>query len=161
MNVSLLLLLVVIAMGAGLALSLVRRSRETAPLPDSKTLEAEIARLERYRSFRQPDCESGAERRRLMRRQLIELRCDFLRFWRVCRLLAPYSQDPDFGVLLITQFAVFHRLWLPLLIGTYGWTFEHAIDNFTTLVDSVKLLCNSAHGTVVEVERTAFESVNA
>ncbi len=102
----------VVAMGVGLALLLVRRSPGIDP--DSEALKAEMEGLERYR-FRRPDGQDKAEYRRLMRRQLIEVKRDFLRFSNVCRLRAPYSQDPDFATTLVNQFTTFHCLLDPVV----------------------------------------------
>ena len=157
MKSALILFLLVIVMGLGLAVVLRRRSSETSPLPDSDTLRAEIARLERYQYVVLPESEDGKQRRRVMRRHLCSLRSDFLRFWRVGRLLAPYAQNPDFGSVLLTQLAVFHLLWVPAWIATYGWHFECAVSNFTRLVHSVKLVRRCAQDGVEAAERAAYE----
>jgi hypothetical protein len=45
---------------------------------------------------------------------LREMRRDFHRAWSICRVLAPFSDDPEFGTRLLRQFLLFHGLYFAL-----------------------------------------------
>ena len=76
-----------------------------------------------------PDAKTGERlrkaRRVAMRLYLKEVRTDFLRVWSICRFLAPFSPDPDFGVFLFRQFIAFYALyvalWVRCLVSIYGF----------------------------------------
>jgi hypothetical protein len=50
----------------------------------------------------------------------------------------------------------FIGLWVPMRVGSYGWGFEKAIDDFTSLVDTVKLLRERAPRAVEGTEKVAL-----
>ena len=58
---------------------------------------------------------SDREKRRFRRRRrtatvayLKDIRADFSRIWTVCRLLTPLNPDPNFSIVLLRQWVVFH-----------------------------------------------------
>jgi hypothetical protein len=64
---------------------------------------------------------SGAFRRRLVRQRrrvlslyLSQIRSDFHSVWKICRLLAPMSNNPDFGALVTKQLFTFYGLYWTL-----------------------------------------------
>jgi hypothetical protein len=64
---------------------------------------------------------SGAWRRRLARQRrlvlslyLRQIRSEFHEVWKICRLLAPMSNNPDFGALVARQFLMFYGLYWAL-----------------------------------------------
>ncbi len=63
----------------------------------------------------------GANRRKVLRVYLHELRTEYLRAFEVCRLLAPVSKDPHFISTLFRSYALFHLsyggLWIRCATG--------------------------------------------
>ena len=177
-GLSLVLFALVIVMGACLAWWLASRVKETSALPNSRTLEAEAARLERYRImtrlFSHDDHDfiaSSADvfapiaqerllksRRRILRLYLSEVRGDFSRFWSLCRLLAPYAPDPDFGAMLLGQLVMFHITLSLVWLRTFGPSFSLEESQFSVLVDAVQELRSSAQLAVEGAERMAFDA---
>jgi hypothetical protein len=54
------------------------------------------------------------QRRQVLSLYLRQIRAEFTQVWNICRLLAPVSSNPDFGWLLMKQFAIFHGLYWTL-----------------------------------------------
>lgn len=180
-GLSLVLFAAVIAMGVCLAWWLASRARETSALPNSQTLEAEASRLERYRVmtrlFSQEDNDfiaAGANvlgpavaerlyktRRRILRLYLRELRSDFSRLWSLCRLLAPYAPDPNFGAMLVSQLFLFHSTLTLVWLRTFGVSFSLEHAQFSLLIDAVQDLRNSAQSAVEGAERMALDPSGA
>lgn len=178
MAFSLILFLLVILMGLCLACWLAFRVSETSALPNSKTLQAEADRLKRYqvlcRLFH-PDDESliqanldilgdsavqhlGKTRRQIMRMYLRELCGDFSRFWSLCRLLAPYSPDPQFATMLFGQFFLFHGSLALLWVGTYTGSMNFESTRFSALIDAVQKLRGAAQSAVEGAEQFALDT---
>lgn len=55
------------------------------------------------------------QRRQVLSLYLRQIRAEFSQVWNLCRLLAPVSNNPDFGALVLKQFVIFHGLY---------WTFQ-------------------------------------
>ena len=180
-GLSLALFALVIGMGVCLAWWLASRARESSALPNSVTLEAEASRLERYRVmtrlFSQDDTDFMAAstdvlgpiaeqrlfkaRRRILRLYLRELRSDFSRFWSLCRLLAPYAPDPNFGAMLVSQLFLFHTTLALVWLRTFGISFSMEHAQFSMLVDAVQDLRDSAQLAVEGAERMALDTSGA
>ncbi len=58
----------------------------------------------------------GANRRKVLRAYLHELRSEYMRAFEVCRLLAPVSQDPNFVTTLMRSYVLFHLSYCGLWI---------------------------------------------
>ncbi len=56
------------------------------------------------------------QRRRVLSLYLGQLRAEFHEVWKICRLLAPMSNNPDFGALVTRQFLIFYGLYWTLQI---------------------------------------------
>jgi hypothetical protein len=54
------------------------------------------------------------QRRQVLSLYLRQIRAEFTQVWNICRLLAPVSNNPDFGWLVMKQFAIFHGLYWTL-----------------------------------------------
>jgi len=178
MAFSLILFLLVIVMGLCLACWLALRTSETSVLPNSKTLQAEADHLERYqvlcRLFDQNDetlvranldvlghsavHELGKTRRQIMRMYLCELRGDFSRFWSLCRLLAPYSPDPQFATMLFGQFFLFHGSLALLWARTYTGSMSFESVQFGALIDAIQKLRGAAQSAVEGAEQFALDT---
>lgn len=174
---SLILFLLVIVMGLCLACWLAFRVSETSVLPNSKTLQAEAARLKRYQVLCRlfdPDDQALVEtnldvlghgavhqlsksRRQIMRMYLWELRSDFSRFWSLCRLLAPYSPDPQFATMLFGQLFLFHGTLVLLWARTYTGAISFESARFGALIDAVQKLRGAAQSAVEGAEQSAVE----
>ena len=106
-------------MAVGLALELLCLSRATPTLhegselsnrtPDPKHFEVigELLRRDNISALRGRFVRA---RRKLLRRHLRTTKDDFLSTWLLCRLLAPYMQDPDFGGLIFRELFSFYGL---------------------------------------------------
>jgi hypothetical protein len=167
----------VILMGACLAYWLVSRRGETTALPNSKTLTAEAKNLERYRTLTRllsdDDIEFVAKnidilgskaseqllrsRRRILRSYLRELRRDFARFWSLCRLLAPYAPDPEFGAMLMGQLFLFHSTLTVVWLRTFSPSVGLNQIQFGALIDGVQQLRDSAQSAVEGAEQFALD----
>ena len=178
---SVILLLSVILMGLCLAYWLTSRAKDTAALPNSKTLDAEASGLERYRTmtrlFSDDDTDFVAanidvlgpiaperllkSRRRILRLYLRELRRDFTRFWSLCRLLAPYSSDPEFGAMLFSQLFLFHSTLTVVWLRTFTPSISLQQAQFGALIDAVQQLRDSAQSAVEGAEQLALDMPTA
>ena len=178
MAFSLIVFLLVIVMGLCLACWLAFRVSETSALPNSKTLQAEADHLKRYQVLCRlfdPDDKSlvqanldvlghgavqhlGKTRRQIMRMYLRELRGDFSRFWSLCRLLAPYSPDPQFATMLFGQFFLFHGSLVLLWARTYTGSMSFESAQFGALIDAVQKLRGAAQSAVEGAEQFALDT---
>ena len=136
MTVPLIVLTAIVPMGGSTVWLLLRRHQQTPNLlADSQAFAAQAAGLYRYRVMSrllaQQDadfvCRPGAfgeenrdwflsRRRRIMRTYLRELRQDFGRMLSMCRYLAPYIEDPNFGTVLLQQSVSFYCAYALLIL---------------------------------------------
>ena len=133
--VPLIALAAIIVMGGGTVWLLLRRRQAPDLLADSQAFAAQASGLDRYRVMSrllaQHDadfvCRPGAlgeesrnlflsRRRRIMRSYLRELRHDFSRMFSMCRVLAPYVDDPNFGTALLQQSVSFYCAYALLML---------------------------------------------
>lgn len=144
--VSVLLIFLALVLGIGflMAAELLRLSHSVPQCLDPDMLKKELSTTDKYqpltRLFSRADFKFLAarndflperhrqlyrSRRRVMSLYLGEMRHDFHRTWSLCRLLAPFSKDPEFGTNLVRQLVVFYGLYisvrLRLLVGSYGY----------------------------------------
>lgn len=119
MTFIILILLFTLVFGVLLAAELLR-SREadgTKPFGEVSTNPVSLEPIERLIQNDDAEMVAGnprlsrrldANRRRVMRTYLNELRSEFLRAFEICRLLAPVSPDPDIVSRLVRSYATFH-----------------------------------------------------
>lgn len=141
MTIVLLLLAVVGSIAVVLAIELTHLFGKAPRVADLPQLAIELSAPDRYRPverlFDGDDIrflrarEGGAEaakrlqrsRRRVMRSYLGLFRRDFQQAWSIGRILAPFSDDPNFGVTLVTQLVTFYRLYalieMRMLVNAY------------------------------------------
>ncbi len=171
------LLLLILCVGLLLAIELVHLGRATPGLPEPSQLDAEIARARKYEPMRRlfarrefdfaATCENSnpaieqqlrKNRRRVMALYLKEIRTDFHRAWSTCRLLAPFSTDPEFGGMLAKQLGTFYTLYLTLqfrlLVGSYSFAGAD-VENLVTAVKSLQI---SAQQIVHGIRSEAFQA---
>ena len=170
------LLLIILCVGLLLAIELVHLGRATPGLPEPAQLDSEIARARKYepmgRLFAQREFTFAAayqdnkpaieqrlrkNRRRVMGLYLKEIRHDFHRAWSTCRLLAPFSTDPEFGAMLAKQIGTFYTLYLTLqfrlLVGSYSFAGAD-VENLVTAVKSLQI---NAQQIVQGIRTEAFQ----
>ncbi len=77
--------------------------------------------------LRQRKSHSAALRRRLNRQRrrvlslyLRQIRSEFHEVWKICRLLAPMSNNPDFGALVTKQYLTFYGLYWTLQLRCFA-----------------------------------------
>lgn len=111
-----------------------------------------------------------AERRKQLRRSrckvmklyLRQFRSDFHEAWGVCRLLAPFSEDPDFGLNLVRQLVTFYRLYstaqFQLMLHAYH---PGELAAVSELVESLRRVRRVAYETLSSVENLAMEPTAA
>ena len=163
-----------------MAFELLSLQRVTPTMLDPTVLKHELSGLDAYRPmarlFSKDDVEylssrTGASakmqrklrssRRKAMLLYLGEVRRDFRLTWGICRFLAPFSQDPDFGTLLVKQLVVFYGLYLAVSVRClasswgYGGALAPAIGN---LVDVVASMHRAAIGALQATEGLASDS---
>ena len=97
-------------------------------------------------------------RRRILRLYLRELRRDFTRFWSLCRLLAPYSSDPEFGAMLFSQLFLFHSTLTVVWLRTFTPSISLQQAQFGALIDAVQQLRDSAQSAVEGAEQLALDT---
>ena len=160
----LLSLILAIGLAVGWELLRVRRAAEGDFDPDQ--LMAKLSGLHVYDPMRRLLCDddfvfvrnqvlSDREKRRFRRRRrtatvayLKDIRADFSRIWTVCRLLTPLNPDPNFSIVLLRQWVVFHGYYAVgqscCEIGCLCWM---ALD-FSGLTRNLKQLGTMASDTL-------------
>jgi hypothetical protein len=100
-------------------------------------------------------------RRKSMFLYLGQVRRDFRTTWSICRFLAPFSDDPEFGTLLARQLVVFYGLYLMVslrcLLGACGYV---QLD-ITSLIDVVTSMRQAALGAFESTEGLAFQQTSS
>ena len=174
------LLLLILCVGLLLAIELVHLGRATPGLPEPAQLEMEIERARKYEPMRRlfarrefdfvsananngPAIEQRLKknRRRVMALYLKEIRHDFHRAWSTCRLLAPFSTDPEFGSMLAKQLGIFYTLYLTLQFRLLVGSYSYAGADIENLVTAVKSLQINAQQIVQGIRTEAFQASGA
>jgi hypothetical protein len=93
---------------------------------------------------------------RVMRLYLQQFRQDFQEAWSVCRLLAPFSEDPNFGVMLLKQLATFYRLYSLAQVRVFMHAYRPADLGVNELVDALRQVRRVAYDTLASVEDLAM-----
>ena len=143
MTVPIVLFALVLAMAVGLALELLCLARAAPKLEEGSALANQTPDPKRYQVITRllaHDSRSARRgsfaraRRRLLRRHLRRTKNDFLRTWSLCRLLAPYIEDPEFGVRLFRELFSFYGLYTAI------WLRHLTRNRISFLLDTPELL---------------------
>jgi len=94
---------------------------------------------------------------KVMKLYLNQFRADFHEAWGVCRLLAPFSEDPDFGVNLVRQLVTFYRLYSTVQIQLLVHAYRPGDLGVSELVNSLRQIRRVAFETLSSVENLAME----
>jgi hypothetical protein len=94
---------------------------------------------------------------KVMKLYLHQFRSDFHEAWGVCRLLAPFSEDPDFGVTLVRQLATFYRLYTKVQVRLWVHAYQPGDLGISELVDSLRQVRQIAYETLSSVENLAMD----
>ena len=131
MTGSVLILGLILAVGLVLAFELMKMSGSVATSPDASSLHRALERLDTYQPMSrlfsttdfedvrsQPELLSSlrSQRKKAMRLYLRQLRSDFMQVWSACRMLAPVSTDPEFGMNLVRNFVTFQMCVIALRV---------------------------------------------
>lgn len=94
---------------------------------------------------------------KVMRLYLGQFRSDFHEAWGVCRLLAPFSDDPDFGLNLCKQLATFYKLYTQAHVRLLVYAYHPGDLGITDLVNSLRQVRMVAFETLSSVENLAMD----
>jgi hypothetical protein len=98
---------------------------------------------------------------KVMRLYLSQFRADFHEAWGVCRLLAPFSEDPEFGMTLVRQLAVFYRLYTRVQVQLLLHAYRPGDLGISELVNSLRQVRQVAYETLSSVENLAMDPTAA
>jgi hypothetical protein len=96
-------------------------------------------------------------RHRVMRLYLHRFRQDFHEAWIACRVLAPFSADPNFGTDLIGSLLTFYGLYSRVQIQLMLHTFMPGTVRVSELVQALRQVRKVAYGTLVSIEDLAVQ----
>jgi hypothetical protein len=100
-------------------------------------------------------------RSQIMRLYMRQFRSDFYEAWGVCRLLAPFSDDPNFGVNLVKQMVTFYRLYSVVQFRLLVYGYRPADMALTQLVEQLRRVRQVAYETLASVEDLAVQPMGA
>jgi hypothetical protein len=98
---------------------------------------------------------------RVMKQYLKQFRADFHEAWGVCRLLAPFSEDPDFGVTLVKQLVAFYRLYSLAQFRLMVYAYQPGDLAISDLVENLRQIRRIAYETLSSVENLAMDATAA
>lgn len=180
MTIVLILLAVLLVVAAVIGIELMRLfsgTRQPADLPELKKQYSgqdfyrPIERLfseedERFlarRGMLSPERRKQLHRSRckVMKLYLHQFRSDFHEAWGVCRLLAPFSEDPDFGVKLVRQLVTFYRLYTKVQVQLVLHAYRPGDLGVSELVSALRQVRQVAFETLSSVENLAMDPTAA
>lgn len=100
-------------------------------------------------------------RTKVMKLYLSQFRADFHEAWGVCRLLAPFSEDPDFGVTLVRQLVTFYKLYSQVQVRLWLHAYSPGDLGVSELVNSLRQVRQVAYETLSSVENLAMDATAA
>ena len=175
MTIVLLLLAVVGSIAVVLAIELTHLFSQAPRVADLPQLAAELSAPDRYRPverlfdsadvrFLRTRAGDVAEaekrlqrsRRRVMRSYLRIFRSDFQQAWSVGRILAPFSEDPNFGVTLMTQLLTFYRLYAGIEMRMLLNAYQPGVE-VGQLLSALRQARHAALTTLTSVENMAIQ----
>lgn len=98
---------------------------------------------------------------KIMGLYLSQFRSDFHEAWGVCRLLAPFSDDPEFGVTLVRQLVTFYRLYSQVQLKLWLHAYSPGDLGISELVNSLRQIRRIAYETLSSVENLAMDATAA
>jgi hypothetical protein len=98
---------------------------------------------------------------KVMKLYLRQFRGDFQEAWGVCRLLAPFSEDPDFGVTLVRQLVTFYHLYSAAQFRLLVHAYQPGDLGVSELVNSLRQVRQVAYETLSSVENLAMDATAA
>ena len=168
---------IALAMGLGLAWQLLRSSDAPLPPIGGVCFERNTPDLRRYHAMarlcREEDLKFlssqspldaiqrmlfRAKRRHIMRLYLAEMRRDFMKTWSLCRTLAPFMRDRNFGTLLLGQFLAFHSLFGLLWLCAHCLSGPRLHANIDGVVKALQRMRQVARETTQATEALAHGS---
>jgi hypothetical protein len=175
MTIVLILLAIVGFIAVALAMELTQLFGPAPGIADLPKLTAELSAPDRYhpveRLFDSADgrflrsrAADGDElekrlrrsRQRVMRSYLRVFRSDFHQAWSVARVLAPFSEDPNFGVTLLTQLLTFYRLYACIEARLLLQAYQPGVE-IGQLVRALREARQIALSTLTSVENMAIQ----
>jgi hypothetical protein len=93
----------------------------------------------------------------VMRSYMRMLRGDFHEAWSIGRLLAPFSEDANFGVTLMKQLVTFYSLYSSVQVRMLTHAYQPGSEEVTRLVGALREARQAAFQTLSTVEQTAFQ----
>lgn len=96
-------------------------------------------------------------RARVMRSYLKTFRSDFHEAWNLCRLLAPFSDDPNLGVTLVRQLLTFYGLYTSVQIQLLVHAHRPEVTDAGELLRAVKQVREIALQTLTATEDLALQ----
>lgn len=107
--------------------------------------------------------EEGAQKRlqrsrhQVMKCYLRQFRQDFQEAWGTCRVLAPFSADPNFGTALISSLITFYCLYSQVQIQLMLHAFLPSNVRVHKLVEALRQVREVAYGTLVSIDDLAVQ----
>ena len=176
MTIALILLAVVGSVAIVLAMELTHLFGRGPRIEDLPQLARKLAAHEKYqpveRLFDEADVrflrtrsrnagalENGLRlsRARVMRSYLQTFRDDFHEAWSLCRLLAPFSEDPNFGVTLVKQLATFYGLYGSIQFQMLVYAYKPGTADLSELVHALRQVRQIALQTLTATENMALQ----
>lgn len=176
MTIVLLLLAVVGSVAVVLAIELTHLFGQAPRFADLPQLAVDLSAPDRYRPVERlfdnadasflrahksdaPELEKRLRRsrERVMRSYLQVFRRDFQEAWNVGRILAPFSEDPNFGVTLMTQLLTFYRLYGCIEMRMLLHTYQPGRAEVGELLSALRQARQIALSTLTSVENMAIQ----
>jgi hypothetical protein len=126
--------------------------------PVERLFDSADVRFLRTRTGNATDLEKRLQRsrRRVMRSYLRVFRQDFGQAWNVGRFLAPFSEDPNFGVTLVTQLVTFYRLYAWVEMRMLLQVYQPGVE-VSELLNALRQARHIALTTLTSVEQMAIQ----
>lgn len=100
-------------------------------------------------------------RANVMRSYMKMFRSDFQEAWNIGRLLAPFSEDANFGVTLVKQLVTFYSLYASLQVRVLVHAYKPTNIDVSQLVAALREVRQVALQTLTTVEDAAFQGAAA
>jgi hypothetical protein len=175
MTIVLILLALVSAIAVALGMELIRLFGQAPGAAELPQLAAELSGPDKYRPVERLFDEADARflrsrmansselekrlrrsRRQVMQSYLRVFRRDFEQAWNVGRFLAPFSDDPNFGVTLVAQLLTFYRLYVSLEMRMLLHGYQPGVE-VSQLLSALRQVRRIALTTLTSVEQMAIQ----
>jgi hypothetical protein len=127
--------------------------------PVERLFDSADARFLRSRAGNAHEAEKRLRRsrQRVMRSYLKVFRSDFHEAWNVGRILAPFSEDPNMGVTLMTQLLTFYRLYACIEMRMLLHAYQPGNVEVGELLSALRQARRIALTTLTSVENMAIQ----